>query len=110
MKISEIYDDDGGVGVLDPKTRAKKKTEKPPLYKVILHNADDAEGFTVRDAIMHVFHLDQRTATQIMMAAHQQGKSVVGTYPKDSAETKAAAAEKIIADAGYAVVFTTEPE
>lgn len=110
MKINEITDDEGGIGLLDRKPKTRKKTEKPPLYKVILHNTPDAEGFAVRDVIEQVFNLNRREATQIMMAAHNQGKSVVGVYPKDVAETKATRAERMIADAGYAVVFDVEQE
>jgi ATP-dependent Clp protease adaptor protein ClpS len=45
-----------------------------------------------------------------MMTAHRRGACVVSVYPRDVAETKAAAATEAGREKGYPLHFTTEPE
>ncbi|GBE35559.1 ATP-dependent Clp protease adapter protein ClpS [bacterium BMS3Bbin06] len=66
----------------------KKKTKKPPLYKVILLNDD----YTTMDFVIHilegVFNKPRTEATQIMLHVHRKGMGVAGLYTRDLAETK----------------------
>ena len=80
-------DDQDGDTVV--KTRpADPKTEKPPLYKVILLNDDYTPMEFVIIVLMKFFRMDQEKATQFMLAVHTTGSAVVGIFPRDIAETK----------------------
>ena len=45
-----------------------------------------------------------------MMTAHQKGKCVVAVYSRDIAETKAKEAIDLAKQAGFPLMFITEPE
>ena len=81
-------DNDGHDGETDVIVKAKPKTKRPSLYKVLLLNDD----YTPMEFVVHVlerfFGMDREKATQIMLAVHTQGSAVVGIFPRDIAETK----------------------
>ena len=93
-----------------PRTKAKPKTKRPPLHKVILVNDD----FTPRDFVVAVlkaeFRMSADQAYRVMMTAHRRGACVVAVYAKDIAETKATRATEAGRRKGYPLLFTTEPE
>ena len=76
----------GGEAGLLTKTRAK--TQRPPLYKVLLLNDD----YTPMEFVVHVlerfFNKDRAEATQIMMHVHQNGVGECGVFTYEVAETK----------------------
>ena len=71
-------------------TRAKPKTQRPNLYRVLLLNDD----YTPMEFVVHVlerfFNKDQETAHRIMMHVHQHGIGECGVYTYEVAETKVA--------------------
>ena len=79
---------EGETGVI---TKTKPKTQRPPLYKVLLLNDD----YTPMEFVVHVletiFGHNRENATRIMLTVHQTGKGVCGIYTRDIAETKVAA-------------------
>jgi ATP-dependent Clp protease adaptor protein ClpS len=95
---------------LKPRTKAKPKTERPKLHKVILVNDD----FTPREFVVRVlkaeFRVTDDQAYKIMITAHRRGVCVVAVFTKDVAETKATRATDAGKAAGYPLLFTTEPE
>ena len=100
--------------VATPKTRAKPeekpKIERPRLYKVILLNDDFTPREFVVAVLARVFGMSPERAYAVMLAAHQQGKCVVAVYTREVAETKATRATDLGKEAGYPLLFTTEPE
>src|SRR3954466_8917056 len=96
--------------VLTPATKTKPKTERPPLYKVILLNDD----YTPRDFVVlvlkAVFRMGAEKAYAVMMTAHRRGACVIAVYTRDVAETKAKEATELGRTKGYPLFFTTEPE
>jgi ATP-dependent Clp protease adaptor protein ClpS len=97
-----------GTTVLAPES--KTKLQKPPLYKVFLHNDD----FTPRDFVVlvlrEVFALGDGEAQTVMMHAHNHGLAVVGLYTYEIAETKVTLATKFANEASFPLLFTMEVE
>ena len=78
---------DGGTGLLlEPKT----KTQRPPLYKVLLLNDD----YTPMEFVVHVierfFGMSHAQAFELMLTVHKKGVAVVGVFSHEIAETKVA--------------------
>jgi len=76
---------DGETGVL---TETKQKTQRPPLYKVLLLNDD----YTPMEFVVHVlerfFGMTHAQAFELMLAVHKKGLAVVGVFSFEVAETK----------------------
>jgi len=90
------------------KERVKPKVKPPAMYRVVLVNDD----FTPREFVVYilvsVFQKDRSEARRIMVTAHQGGKSVVGVYTYDVANTKVERARKQAVEAGYPLMLYTE--
>ena len=69
-------------------TKTKTKTERPPLYKVLLLNDDYTPMEFVVMVLRQFFQRDADTATHIMLKIHHEGRGICGVYPKDVAATK----------------------
>lgn len=93
-----------------PRTKTRPKTERPKLHKVILVNDDYTPREFVVLVLAAVFRMGESEAYRVMMTAHQQGTCVVAVFTRDVAETKATEATDLGREAGYPLMFTTEPE
>lgn len=96
--------------VLTPKTKSKPKLERPKLYKVILLNDDYTPREFVIMVLRAVFRMSEETGLRVMMTAHRMGACVVVVCARDIAETKAKEAVELAKQAGFPLMFTTEPE
>jgi ATP-dependent Clp protease adaptor protein ClpS len=96
--------------IVAPRTKTKTKTERPPLYKVILLNDDYTPREFVVLVLKAVFRMSGDQAYRVMMTAHQRGACVIAVYTRDVAETKAKEATELGKSKGYPLFFTTEPE
>jgi ATP-dependent Clp protease adaptor protein ClpS len=71
-------------------TKTKTKTERPPMYKVMLLNDD----YTPMEFVVHIlerfFGLNHAQAFEIMLTVHKKGLAVVGVFSSEVAETKVA--------------------
>ncbi len=93
-----------------PRTKAKPKTQRPKMYKVILINDDfTPRGFVVM-VLKAVFKMSEEQAYRVMITAHTRGAGVVAVYTKDVAASKATEATDLGKRAGHPLMFTTEPE
>lgn len=70
------------------KESLQKKTQPPPMYKVMLNNDDYTPMEFVIDVLCRFFNMDGDTANQIMLTVHYQGKAVCGVFTAEIAETK----------------------
>lgn len=96
--------------VIKPKTVTKSKPERPRLYKVILLNDDYTPREFVVLVLKAVFHMSEEAGYRVMMTAHKMGSSVVVVCARDIAETKAKEATDLAKEAGFPLLFQTEPE
>lgn len=71
-------------------TRAKPKTKKPSMYRVLLLNDDYTPMEFVVLVLEHFFNKSREEATRIMLHVHNYGVGVCGVYPLEVAETKVA--------------------
>jgi ATP-dependent Clp protease adaptor protein ClpS len=96
--------------LVKPRTKVKTKTQRPPLYKVILLNDDYTPREFVVLVLKAVFRMNADQAYRVMMTAHTKGVCVIAVYTRDVAETKAKEATELGKSKGYPLYFTTEPE
>jgi ATP-dependent Clp protease adaptor protein ClpS len=71
-------------------TEDETRLEKPPLYKVLIHN----DNFTTMEFVVYVLHsifqMSESEAIRVMLNVHVEGVGVAGTYPYEIAEMKVA--------------------
>jgi len=96
--------------LVKPRTKVRPKTQRPPLWKVILLNDDYTPREFVVAVLMAVFRMSEDEAYKVMMTAHRRGACVIAVYAKDVADTKAKEATELGKSNGYPLYFTTEPE
>src|SRR6476659_10799650 len=82
-------------------SETKEKLQKPPLYKVLLHN----DNYTTREFVVavlrEVFHKNETDAVQIMLHVHYNGIGVAGVYTFEVAETKIKTVEKLARESEF---------
>lgn len=78
-------DDGQDTGLL---TKAKPKTKKPSMYKVLMLNDDYTPMEFVVYVLERFFSKNREEATQIMLHVHRRGVGICGVYTYDIAETK----------------------
>jgi ATP-dependent Clp protease adaptor protein ClpS len=96
--------------LVKPRTKTKPKTQRPPLYKVILLNDDFTPREFVVMVLKAVFRMSEDQAYAVMLTAHRKGACVIAVYTRDVAETKAKEATELGKSKGYPLFFTTEKE
>ena len=95
---------------LKPRAKTKPKIERPKLYKVLLLNDDYTPREFVVMVLKAVFKISDDQAYRVMITAHRKGSCVVAVYTRDIAETKATEGTDAGRQAGYPLMFSTEPE
>lgn len=91
-------------------TRAKPKLQRPPLFKVLLHNDDFTTMEFVVDVLQSIFHHSEPQAVTIMLHVHRNGVGVAGVFTHEIAETKQAKVTQAAREAGFPLLCTIEPE
>jgi ATP-dependent Clp protease adaptor protein ClpS len=89
---SDEMSDNGKRGEEGPGTgvvvKAKPKTKKPSMYKVLMLNDD----YTPMEFVVHIlerfFNKSRQEATRIMLHVHRRGVGICGVYTYEVAETK----------------------
>jgi ATP-dependent Clp protease adaptor protein ClpS len=94
----------------DVLTESETKLEKPPLYKVVVHNDD----FTTMDFVVYVlrsiFHRSDAEAFSIMLKVHMEGVGIAGVYTYEIATMKAEKAINLARANEYPLLCTVEEE
>jgi len=79
--------DDGDVGI---ELQTRQKTQRPPLYKVLILNDDYTPMEFVVLVLERFFGLSHAQSVEIMLTVHKKGVAVVGVFTFEIAETKVA--------------------
>ena len=70
--------------------KARPKTRKPAMYKVLMLNDD----YTPMEFVVHIlemiFNKNREQAVEIMLHVHRHGVGICGVFTYDVAETKVA--------------------
>ncbi|HHY01247.1 MAG TPA: ATP-dependent Clp protease adapter ClpS [Paracoccus sp.] len=100
--------DDGGEAGIAVKT--KPRTQRPPMYKVLLLNDD----FTPMEFVVHIlerlFGMTHAQAIEIMLTVHRKGVAVVGVFSHEIAETKVAQVMELARRQQHPLQCTMEKE
>jgi ATP-dependent Clp protease adaptor protein ClpS len=87
-----------------------EKVDKPPLFRVLLHNDD----FTTMDFVVWVlqsiFNMAEEQAIQIMLNVHVKGIGVAGVYTYEIAEMKVTKTTEAARTHEYPLLCTMEQE
>lgn len=92
----------------DVKERQETKVKPPAMYRVVLVNDDYTPREFVVYVLVSIFQKNRGEARRIMLTAHQGGKSVVGVYTYDVANSRVERARKQATEAGYPLTLYTE--
>ena len=82
------YQDQDNVSDTGVVTRARPKTKKPSMYKVLMLNDDYTPMEFVVYVLERFFSKQGEDATRIMLHVHQRGVGICGVYSYEVAETK----------------------
>ena len=105
-----------GVGEQDGKRqgevleRTGKQTERPRLYRVVLHNDDYTTMDFVIEVLESIFDRSPAEAYRVMMQVHTAGVGVAGVYAWEVAETKVALVHERAGDAGHPLRASIEED
>jgi ATP-dependent Clp protease adaptor protein ClpS len=91
-------------------TESETRLQKPPLYKVLLHNDDFTTMEFVVFVLRTVFHKSDADSFYIMMKVHQEGVGVAGIYTHEIAAMKAEKATSLARAHEYPLLCTVEEE
>lgn len=88
----------------------KTRLEYPKRYHVVMHNDDVTTMEFVVHVLRVVFFKSVEQATDMMLDIHHKGSTIVGTYPYDTAMSKAAKAMQMAEEEAYPLRITIKPE
>ena len=91
-------------------TDSDEKLEKPPLYKVLLHNDDFTTMEFVVFVLNKIFMRSEAEAFAIMLKVHNEGVGIAGVYPHEIAVMKAEKAMNLARAQEFPFLCTVEEE
>jgi ATP-dependent Clp protease adaptor protein ClpS len=91
-------------------TEERVRTEKPRLFRVILHNDDFTTMEFVIRVLTEVFNKAELEATELMFQVHTRGACLAGVYTFEIAETKVHRVQAMADAAEFPFLCTMEPE
>ena len=100
----------------DPRTREsvdvkpRRRTQRPSLYRVLLHNDHYTTMEFVVQVLESIFNKLGPEAVRIMLNVHENGVGIAGIYTAEVAETKVGTAHSLAQEHGYPLKCTMEPE
>jgi ATP-dependent Clp protease adaptor protein ClpS len=94
----------------DTATETRRKTQRPPMYKVLLHNDDFTTQEFVVNILMTIFHHSKELAFEIMMNVHRRGIGVAGLFPYETAEAKVEQVHTAAREQEFPLKCSLEPE
>jgi ATP-dependent Clp protease adaptor protein ClpS len=103
------YDLDDAPVVVE-KTESQTKLQRPPLYKVLLHNDDFTPMDFVVFILQTIFGHGESEAVRIMLNVHRLGIGIAGVYTYEVAEMKVAKVQGIAQASEFPLLCTIVEE
>jgi len=98
------------LGEEDVATEDQDRVERPPLFKVLLHNDDYTTVDFVEMVLRTIFHKPDEEASAITRFVHTRGVGVAGIYSHEIAETKVARVMELARANEFPLLCTLEPD
>lgn len=95
---------DPGVAIAD-----KVKLQKPPMYKVLMHNDDYTTMEFVIHVLMKFFSKTYDESHAIMLKVHHDGIGICGIFTHEVAESKSQKVNKYSRGKGHPLKSSIEP-
>lgn len=92
------------------KERSRTGFDEPKHYNVIIFNDDFTTMDFVIEVLTKIFGKSFEDAKALMLAIHNEGKAVAGTYSYDIAISKASLATKLARDNDFPLKLEVEEE
>lgn len=92
------------------KERSRAGFDEPKHYNVIIFNDDFTTMDFVIEVLTKIFGKSFEDAKAMMLAVHNEGKAVAGTYSYDIAISKASLATKLARDNDFPLKLEVEEE
>ena len=80
----------------------------PKEYHVFLLNDDYTSMDFVIDILINIFHKTYQESEAVMLAIHEKGQGLCGTYSHEIAETKVTQVTKLAKENGFPLKATME--
>ncbi|SRR6056297_246637 len=90
--------------------KTETRLEEPRKWAVIVHNDDVTPMDFVVELLHYVFKLDVKSATDLMVKIHMEGRGVAGVYPYEIAEQKYSEANVLIKLSSMQLKLSLEEE
>ena len=97
MAVNTEFDLDLDLDVMTPKE-----------YHVFLLNDDYTSMDFVIDILINIFHKTYQESEAVMLAIHEKGQGLCGTYSHEIAETKVTQVTKLAKENGFPLKATME--
>ena len=102
--MSDVKDDI----IVKTRKKVEKKTDEPPMYRVVFYNDDFTPKAFVVEVLVQVFHKSAVEATELMWRVHHGSRGVAGVYPREVAETKVAVVTALARENGFPLKISIE--
>jgi len=99
-----------GDGDADLAVKARPRTKRPPMYKVLLLNDDFTPMEFVVMVLERFFSMNHAQAFEIMLTVHKKGLAVVGVFSYEVAETKVSQVMQLARENQHPLQCTMEKE
>ncbi len=94
----------------DTLTESETRLQKPPMFRVLLHNDDFTTMEFVIFVLRRVFHKSEADAFYIMLKVHQEGVGIAGVYTYEIAQMKAEKTMSLSREREFPLLCTVEEE
>ena len=95
---------------IEQEAATQQVPKEPSMFLVVILNDDYTPYEFVVGVVSGIFKHSVAVAMGLAAEAHEQGRSVVGRYTKEIADTRVELATRLARSEGFPLTFLVEPE